>query len=153
MIAHKDRDWIAEQARAAGFELAGIAPVPDPDSEAAQTADQRFAEWIAAGHAGEMDYLKRANEAGELVRGELRRAMPWARSVVVCGLNYNAEAPRSIDPAPSDTGWIARYAWSGQKSSNSTEVTGSDYHDVLLPKLRQLESALREHFGQDCETR
>src|ERR1700749_382877 len=100
MISSADREWIVARASAAGFDLAGVADVPDAPSEAAKLDAQRFSDWIEAGHAGEMDYLKRANDAGELLRGEPRRAMPWARSVVVCALNYNAEAPRSIDSAP-----------------------------------------------------
>ena len=68
-------------------------------------------------------------------------AMPWARSVIVCALNYNAEAPRSIDPAPATAGWIARYAWSGKAGK------GSDYHDVLLEKLHSVEVEVLARFG------
>jgi epoxyqueuosine reductase len=143
MLTRADRDWIEARAVAAGFDLAGIAAVP---AEASVEAN-RFTEWIAAGHAGEMDYLKRSNEAGELLRGDLRRAMPWAKSVIVCAVNYNADAPRSIEPAPATAGWIARYAWSGR------ETKGSDYHDVLLPRLRAVESELKQHFNEDFETR
>ena len=146
-----DRRGLEERARSLGFDLAGVAVVPESASAEAQQAEQRFAEWIAAGHAGEMEYLKRSDAAGELLRGDLRRAIPWARSVVVCALNYNTgdTAPLSIDPAPAETGWIARYAWSGRPSS-SGHLRGSDYHDVLLPRLRILEAELHQRFG--CET-
>ena len=147
MLTRADRDWIESRAVAAGFDLAGIAAVPAETSAEAGQNDRRFTEWIAAGHAGEMDYLKRANEAGELLRGDLRRAMPWAKSVIVCAVNYNADAPRSIEPTPATAGWIARYAWSGR------ETKGSDYHDVLLPRLRAVESELKQRFNADCETR
>jgi epoxyqueuosine reductase len=143
-LASTDRAWIEERSRAAGFDLCGIAAVPE-----AGDAQHRFAEWIAQGRAGEMDYLKRTDAAGELLRGDLRRAIPWARSVVVCAMNYNVDAPLSIDPAAADTGWIARYAWSGRKT-DSGEARGSDYHDVLLPRLRVVEKELRERFA--CET-
>jgi epoxyqueuosine reductase len=96
-----------------------------------------------------MEYLKRADESGNYLRGDLRRAMPWARSVIVCAVNYNADAPRSIDSADAKTGWIARYAWSGREDSNA----GSDYHDVLLPPLRVMEAELKQRFGGSCETR
>ena len=145
-ISCEDREWLEACARESGFDLAGLAAVPEPESERAAVSDQRFADWVAAGHAGEMDYLKRADEAGEYVRGDLRRAMPWARSVMVCAVNYNADAPRSIDPADAGAGWIARYAWSGRDDH------GSDYHDVLLPMLREVEAKLHEHFAS-CETR
>jgi epoxyqueuosine reductase len=155
-MTRTDREWVEERARAAGFDLAGVAAVPEAASEA---ESRRFAEWIEAGRAGEMDWLKRRDAAGELIRGDLRRAMPWARSVIVCAMNYNAEAPRSIDPAPAGSGWIARYAWSGGAKETAEAagvagvVKGSDYHDVLLPKLRAIEAELRERFGEGCETR
>jgi epoxyqueuosine reductase len=149
VIKREDRDWIESRALAAGFDLAGVADVPEAASHDAGEIDRRYAEWVDAGRAGEMDYLKRADEAGELLRGDLLRAMPWARSVIVCALNYNAEASRSIDKAPATSGWIARYAWSGRGEAEG----GSDYHDVLLPKLRAIEKELKERFGDACETR
>jgi epoxyqueuosine reductase len=76
--------------------------------------------------------------------------MPWARSVVVCAFNYNPDAPRSIDDPPSGTGWIARYAWSSRTDHASR---GSDYHDVLLAKLRAIENGLQDHYGPDLQTR
>jgi epoxyqueuosine reductase len=102
------REWMEARARGAGFDLAGVAGVPMNDEE-----DARFTEWIEAGYAGEMGWLTRADEDGRMVRGDLRRSLPWARSVVVCALNYNANAKRSVDAAGATQGWIARYAWSG----------------------------------------
>ena len=145
-ISPGDREWMEAYARDNGFDLAGVAAVPEPESESAAESERRFAAWVKAGHAGEMDYLKRADDAGGYVRGDLRRAMPWARSVMVCAVNYNAEAPRSIDPADPGAGWIARYAWSGR------DDRGSDYHDVLLPRLREVEVMVHERFA-GCETR
>jgi epoxyqueuosine reductase len=148
-ITLEDRSWIEARAVAAGFDLAGVADVPEPGSEEAMEGDRRYAEWVDAGRAGEMDYLKRADEAGQMVRGDLRRVMPWARSVIVCALNYNAEAPRSIDDAPATSGWIARYAWSGRGDREG----GSDYHDVLLPRLQAVERDLKARFGETLESR
>ena len=138
-----EREWITQRAVAAGFDLAGVADV----SEDATVEAARFAAFVDAGFAGEMEYLKRADDAGAYVRGDLRRSMPWARSVVVCAVNYNAEAPLSIEPADAKSGWIARYAWSGREDGG-----GSDYHDVLLPKLRAVEAELKARFA-GCETR
>jgi epoxyqueuosine reductase len=138
-----EREWITQRAVAAGFDLAGVANVPVD----ASVEDARFAAFVNAGFAGEMEYLKRADDAGEYVRGDLRRSMPWARSVIVCAVNYNADAPLSIEPADGKAGWIARYAWSGREDGG-----GSDYHDVLLPKLRVVKSELKERFA-GCETR
>jgi len=145
-LTREDRDWIKQQARTNGFDLAGVASISDPD---ASNEDHRYTEWIDAGHAGEMDYLKRVDESGDYLRGDLRRSMPWARSVIVCAVNYNTDAPLSIEPADPNAGWIARYAWSGRENSTS----GSDYHDVLLPQLRAIEAQLKQRFGEACETR
>ncbi len=148
-LTRADREWIEERALAAGFDLAGMAAVPQPSSAPASEDDRRYAQWIDAGYAGEMDYLKRTDDAGEYLRGDLRRSMPWARSVIVCAVNYNAAAPKSIDPADSKAGWIARYAWSGREESGSA----SDYHDVLLHRLRVLETEFKERFGADALAR
>jgi epoxyqueuosine reductase len=163
-LTSKDRDWIKQQAHSAGFDLAGLASV-------SASEDDRFTAWIDAGHAGEMDYLTDTNESGELLRGDLRRPLPWAHSVLVCAINYNsAETPRSIDPAPSNSGWIARYAWSGKasetgeladrqtgtpkvkKQPDPEDYLGVDYHDILLPRLRAVEASLKQHFPE-VETR
>jgi epoxyqueuosine reductase len=142
LITRTDREWIEARAVAAGFDLAGIADVPAKDSDDANKQSQRYTEWVEAGRAGEMDYLKRADDSGAMLRGNLHRALPWAQTVIVCALNYNAEAPRSVDASPQGSGWIARYAWSGHGER------GSDYHDVMLPKLHAIEQALRDRFGE-----
>ncbi len=159
-INAEDRRWVETAARTAGFDLAGFAAVPDPESASAAAEARRFADWIASGAAGEMEWLKRKDAEGAYVRGDLRRSMPWARSVLVCAVNYNAAAPRSIDPAPRGTGWIARYAWSGRRAAGMgtdeaglAEETGNDYHEELLPKLEALTMRLREHFGEACTAR
>ena len=89
--------WLRERAAEAGFDTAGVAPVDTADSgeSAAQLDAERFAAWVAAGRAGEMEYLKRRDEQGVLLRSGVQVAMPWARSVIVCALNYNAAGPLS----------------------------------------------------------
>lgn len=149
-IRNSDREWIEQQVRATGFDLAGIAIVPEASTAAGIESRRRFAEWIAAGRAGEMEWLKRTDTAGEFVRGDLRRSMPWARSVVICALDYNPDAPRSIDEHAPGAGWIARYAWSGRPHDR---YPGSDYHDVLLAKLRTIEQSMHQRFGPELETR
>ena len=76
-------------ARDAGFDLCGIAPVRD-------FAELRvFPAWIADGKHGEMKYMEARDEAGELKRASLARVAPWARSVIVCAINYNTAHPYS----------------------------------------------------------
>ena len=127
---------INRAAAEAGFELAGVAPVRAfPELE-------RFPEWIAEGRAGEMKYLEARNEAGELKRASLRNAAPWARSVVVCAINYNTAQPYSTQVTDRERGWISRYAWSRD-----------DYHDAVLRRLRMVEEKLREAASSDVQTR
>ncbi len=136
------RRALEERARTAGFDLVGLASVGLPDDPAEKADAARFAAWIAADHAGEMEYLKRRDPSGALVRSQPHLSLPWARSVVVCALNYRSDTPRSIDSAPADSAWIARYAWSGRAAEDgSTHPT--DYHDELLARLLQIEAALQ----------
>lgn len=114
-----------------GFDRAGIAPVREEDYPEIES----FAEWIDAGYAGDMKYLEQRNETGELRRARVSNSAPWARSVVVCALNYSVDLPYSTEVRDPGRGWISRYAW-GSK----------DYHDVLLPRLRQVENELK-NFG------
>jgi epoxyqueuosine reductase len=114
-----------------GFDLVGVAGVAD-------TPEHRFfPEWIEDGRAGEMKYLEARNGNDELKRASLANAVPWARSVVLCAINYNADAPYSTHAGSPSQGWISRYAWSKR-----------DYHDVILERLRTLESKLREMCTQ-----
>jgi epoxyqueuosine reductase len=135
-------DELTSLAKAEGFDLAGIAALDQAEEQGSDYLEQ----WIAAGHAGDMDYLKRRNGQGELLRSQVQAAIPWARSVIVCAASYNAPGPLSIDPAPPATGWIARYAWAGRHDATG-ELRPSDYHDTLLARLRALESTLHEHIG------
>lgn len=108
---------------------------------------RRFGEWIAAGRAGTMRYLERAAEDGRLVRERVGVPFPWARSAVVCFASYHAVQPKSTDMAPEGAGWIARYAWSSRRDADGTRRP-SDYHKVLLKRLKALELRLRERFGE-----
>jgi len=121
---------VKQAAHEAGFELAGIAPVRD------FAELNHFPHWIEAGHAGEMTYLEARDDAGQLKRSSLRSTAPWARSVMVCAINYNTAHPYSTQVADSGRGWISRYAWSRE-----------DYHDAVMRRLRAVESWLRNQAG------
>ncbi len=131
---------IKRAARDAGFDLCGIAPVargPELDY---------FLGWIERGCGGEMRYLESRDQQGRLKRAGVERIAPWARSLVVCALNYNTAAPQSGDPAPAGRGWISRYAWGGCDKP-------ADYHDVVLSRLRQVESRLHEIVSVETPVR
>ena len=61
-----------------------------------------FLDWIAAGHAGEMKYLESRDDQGELKRASLARVAPWAKSVIVCAINYNTAHPYSTQVHDSE---------------------------------------------------
>jgi epoxyqueuosine reductase len=129
---------------AVGFDAAGVVALPHIN----ETRDaERYKSWVKAGRAGTMGYLGRADERGELVRARLATPFPWARSAIVCLASYHAAQPRSTDAASRDAGWIARYAWSSRVDAKG-ERRPSDYHKVLLKRLRKLEARLREECGE-----
>jgi epoxyqueuosine reductase len=130
-------------ARDVGFSEAGIVSLPY--AEEARDAS-RFEQWIGAGRAGTMRYLERRTGDGQLARERVAGPFPWARSAIVCFVLYNAAEPLSIDPAPEDTGWIARYAWSSRIDPDGTRRP-SDYHKVLLKRLKALDARLHAEFG------
>ncbi len=134
---------VRDLARNAGFTEAGALALPHPD--AARDAS-RFEEWIHNGHAGSMRYLARTNDNGELVRARVFTPFPWARSAIVCLASYDSSHPRSVNKAPPNRGWIARYAWSSHIDAAGLRRP-SDYHKVLLKRLKRLDSKLREQFG------
>jgi epoxyqueuosine reductase len=105
------------QAFALGFDLVGIAALGPAD-----TADA-FDAWLAAGHAGTMDYLARGAEA----RRDSRRPKPGTTHAIVVALDYGGREP---------SGPVARYA------------RGDDYHDVMDGRLRELHRRLERETGE-----
>jgi epoxyqueuosine reductase len=139
------REQLAQRARMAaleaGFDRAGVASLQPEDFVELQA----FSDWVDAGHAGEMKYMEKRTASGELERASAKNAAPWARSVVVCAINYNADRPYSVDIEDAARGWISRYAW-GE----------CDYHDALMPRLRHVEAAIKAFAGEEqvaAETR
>jgi epoxyqueuosine reductase len=130
--------WVSERARAAGFDLCGVAPIA-PEELFPELG--RLPEWLARGYAGEMRYLHDPR------RADPRQVLEGARSLIVVAINYNA-APRASaaventerDPQPP-RGWISRYAW------------GNDYHEVLQQKLQSLIAEMRERFPEPFSAR
>ncbi len=96
-----------------GFELCGACPAVAPPGI------KRFRQWLAAGYAGQMDYLARRAAAYE----HPQHVLAGARSLLVLGKVYRTVEPKA--PGPGQ-GRIARYAW------------GRDYHEVIRQRLRRL---------------
>ncbi len=126
MEPHSLTDLIADTAYSLGFDLVGIAPAgPSPDYA-------RFGQWLAAGYQGEMAYL--ARRAAE--RANPRAGQPEARSVIMLAASYHSgQLPAALRNDPS-RGLLAAYAW------------GEDYHEVLKPRLFELDAAIRAATGR-----
>jgi epoxyqueuosine reductase len=84
-----------------------------------------------------MKYMEARDDQQELKRASLSRVAPWARSVIVCAINYNTSHPYSTQVNHPDRGWISRYAWSRE-----------DYHDAVLRRLKQVEVALHKAVAE-----
>jgi epoxyqueuosine reductase len=117
----------AVKARAleAGFDRVAVGPA-GPAEHAGQ-----FDDWLDAGYAGGMDYLARTRAE----RQDPARLLPGCRSVIALALAYG---PREDDPSWSV---VSRYA------------RGSDYHDLMRPRLAAVVDVLREAGGPDVASR
>jgi epoxyqueuosine reductase len=109
-MASNVENRLKEQARALGFELAGIASAGPADSL------EQLRAWLDHGYAGAMDYMHRH----ALARQHPSSILPNVRSVVMVGMNYQKPI------AKPQAAQVARYA------------SGLDYHHVLRKKLKAL---------------
>jgi epoxyqueuosine reductase len=110
-------DRIRARALELGFDAVGVAAVAGdtPDAE-------RFADWLAAGRHGAMDWL--ATDRNRARRADPARILPGVRSIVCVLLCHEPDA----DPArDARLGRIARYA------------VGEDYHRIMRERLSRLE--------------
>lgn len=96
-------------------------------------AEPRFAEWIARGWHGDMDYMARhgvkRSRPAELIPGTLR--------VISARINYTPPQARDSWPVIRDgsRAFISRYA------------TGRDYHKVLRTRLQKLADHITAAVG------
>jgi epoxyqueuosine reductase len=105
-----------------GFNLVGITPAaPSPTLNA-------YFRWIEAEMHGSMNYMARPDRQAR--RRDLNVILPGVRSLLVVGLDYGTSLPEAQLSDPS-RGRIAAYAW------------GTDYHDLMTPRLEALADWLR----------
>lgn len=102
-----------------GFAAVGICPAVSP------TGLSQLQAWLAAGYAGEMQYLEGRQEA----YAHPRHVLDGARSMVMLSVDYRTVEPTS---ACEGEGRVARYGW------------GTDYHDLIHDQLKQLGTCLRQ---------
>jgi len=121
---------IRQRALELGFDGFGVAP-PDVGE-----SGEWFQQWLAQNFEGEMQYIKR----GEAKRLDLDLVLPGVKSVICLTTSYFT-TPRTLDYLEEpETGDISNYA------------LNLDYHDLIQPRLRQLEACLAEVFP-DCQTK
>ena len=118
-------DRICEAAHNMGFDMAGIAPAGAPRHAEA------FRLWLDRGFSADMKWMGR----------DPGRLLPTAGPVVVVGLSYFVEEPPPEIWNDPLRGRIARYAW------------GRDYHEVMLPMLRELGVFVARETGADVRFR
>lgn len=122
MLSSRD---IKQAARAAGFDGCGLAKAAPLSAE----RQRQWADYIARGYHGRMDYLSRHAD----LRADPRRLVEGAKTVVSVILNYYH--PLSGLAA---TDWrMARYAYA------------DDYHDVVKAGLRRMMASLGLVEGVD----
>jgi len=110
------------EAQRTGFELVGVCQAQEPPRIG------QFKQWLDAGYAGQMHYLRNRAEAYE----HPRHVLEGVKSLVMLGMNYRTSEPASISDGQ---GRVSRYAW-------GTE----DYHDVIHEKLKHLCEYVRQQF-------
>jgi len=113
---------VQAEARRLGFDACHFAPAISPPHADA------FREWLQQGRAGEMAWLGKNADR----RTDPQLVLPGAKTVIVVARNYAPSEPVPVEGEYA----IARYAW------------GEDYHEVLTPRLRELEVVLEAHGGR-----
>jgi epoxyqueuosine reductase len=117
---------IRDHALALGFDAIGFAP-----ATLGPEARTRLADFLAAGHHGEMGWLAERTDQ----RAAPDTLWPEARSVIAVGLSYAPEGDALATLDCPDRGNISVYA------------RNRDYHDVLRGKLKHLAQFIVSRFG------
>ncbi len=119
MDAQTLTDALKREAARLGFDLAGVCPAVRPPHENA------FRNWLAAGRAGQMQWIEQRVEA----YSHPRHVLEDAASLLVLAVNYRTVEP---EPAAVGQGRVSRYAW------------GRDYHDLIRERLKKLADFYRQ---------
>lgn len=97
-----------------GFDAVGIARAEPLEDE-----QPRYDEWLRLGYHATMHYMERTRDK----RLDPRLVLPSAQSIIVTAITYDTPYRHTNKPG---YGKLSRYSW------------GSDYHDIVLPKLEHV---------------
>jgi epoxyqueuosine reductase len=114
---------LKQKAMDLGFCLTGATPAVAPPGVA------RLDEWLAAGYAGQMDYLADRRDAYE----HPRHVLDGVRSILMLAIDYTTAVPKATQPGE---GRVSRYAWGSH-----------DYHDLVRARLNELADMLRNRVA------
>jgi len=121
---------IEEQAYALGFDGFGVA------SPEIGEAGAKFSQWLEMDYAGEMSYMAR----GEEKRRDLNLVLEGIKSIVCLRTNYfTADKGMDFLDFP-ERGDVSLYA------------LNEDYHDIITPRLKELEKFIQKEF-EGCNTK
>jgi epoxyqueuosine reductase len=113
---------LKSHAQQLGFRWTGVCPATSA------AGYPHLVQWLNAGYAGEMHYLKKRQDAYE----HPTHVLDGVRSLLMLGLPYCTATPAAPQPGQAR---ISRYAWG--------EL---DYHDLIHNKLHQLSDYARSLF-------
>ena len=113
---------IKQEAKKLGFLFCGISKAEFLEEEA-----PRLESWLKKDYHGQMKYMENHFDK----RLDPRKLVEGAKSVISLALNYYTDERQESQDAPK----ISKYAY------------GSDYHDVIKDKLKQLMEVIRAYIG------
>ena len=116
---------IKAQAAELGFDACGFARAEAIDD----IARQQYRHWLEEGRNGCMEWAERYCD----VRDNPQLLLEGAQTVIMLAMNYY---PQHFQPPEAPQ--VAYYAY------------GSDYHDVLRDRLKQLATFIHEETGAQC---
>ena len=121
---------IEEQAYALGFDGFGIT-----SSELGE-AGYKLSQWLEMGYAGEMAYMSR----GEEKRRDPNLVLENIKSIICLRTNYLTQNKGMEFLSFPENGDVSLYA------------LNKDYHDIITPRLKELEKIIQKEF-KGCKTK
>ncbi len=113
------KEILTEKAQSLGFQDLGIAPYILLSEEI-----KNYNNWLDNNNNADMNWMERNIDKRE----DISLILPEVKSVIVLMYKYKTHFEHN-----TNFGKIARYAW------------GTDYHEIIPPKLREIERLLFEH--------